>query len=155
VVPSRIAERFALARVGIDLQPPLIPQPVVDMFIREGYFSAHVRRMRAVYKNRQAALVDAAQKHLSDILTVRPDDSGIHLLGSLTPEASARFGDAEASRRAASCRVIAPALSGFYADKRNGGALVLGYAAVDERAILAASQRLAQALGPNAVSAVS
>jgi GntR family transcriptional regulator / MocR family aminotransferase len=152
VVPSRIAERFALARVGIDLQPPLIPQPIVDMFIREGYFSAHVRRMRAVYKNRQAALVDAAEKYLSHILTVRPDDSGIHLLGNLTPEANARFGDVEASRRAASCRVIAPALSGFYADNRNGGALVLGYAAVDERAILAASQRLAQALGTSPVN---
>jgi len=37
-------------------------------------------------------------------------------------------------------------LSSFCADHRNGGALVLGYAAVDEKAIVAATQRLAQAL---------
>jgi GntR family transcriptional regulator / MocR family aminotransferase len=103
--------------------------------------------MRAIYRNRQAALVDAAEKNLSDILTVRPDASGLHLLGHFTPAIRARFGDAEASQRAASFRVIAPPLSSFYADRRNGGALVLGYAAVDERAIVAATQRLAHALG--------
>jgi len=146
VVPSRIAERFALARVGLDLQPPILPQPIVNAFIREGFFSAHVRRMRAIYRNRQAALVDAAEKNLSDILTVSPDTSGIHLLGQFAPDIKARLGDAEASQRAASFRVIAPPLSGFYADRRDGGALVLGYAAVDEKAIVAATQRLAHAL---------
>jgi GntR family transcriptional regulator / MocR family aminotransferase len=146
VVPSRIAERFALARVGLDLQPPLLPQPIVNAFIREGFFSAHVRRMRGIYRNRQAALVDAAEKHLSDILTVRPDCSGIHLLGHFTADVNARFGDAEASLRAANLQVVAPALSTFYADRRNGGALVLGYAATDERAIVSATQRLAHAL---------
>ena len=62
VVPSRIAEQFALARVGLDLQPPILPQPIVDTFIREGFFSAHVRRMRAIYRSRQAALVAAAER---------------------------------------------------------------------------------------------
>ncbi len=147
VVPPRIADHFALARAGLDLQPPILPQPIVDTFIREGFFSAHVRRMRSIYRNRQAALVEAAEKHLSHVLTVRPDNAGIHLLGHLTPEIKERLGDDEASRRAASCRIIAPPLSNFYADRRNGGALVLGYAAVDEKAIVAATQSLAHALG--------
>jgi GntR family transcriptional regulator/MocR family aminotransferase len=148
VVPSRIAERFALARVGLDSQPPILPQPIVNAFIREGYFSAHVRRMRAIYRNRQAALVDASERNLSDILVVRSDMSGIHLLGEFTPAIKARLPDTEASCRAANARVIAPPLSSFYADRRNGGALVLGYAAVDEKAIIAATQRLAHALCP-------
>lgn len=146
VVPPRIAERFALARSGLDLHPPILPQPIVDAFIREGYFASHIRRMRSIYRKRQAALVEAAEKHLGHILTVRPDDSGIHLLGHLLPDVSHRLSDAEASRRAATCQVIAPPLSNFYADRRNGGALVLGYAAVDEQAIVAATQRLATAL---------
>jgi GntR family transcriptional regulator / MocR family aminotransferase len=146
VVPSRIAERFAQARSGLDLHPPILPQPIVDTFIREGYFASHIRRMRSIYRNRQAALVDAAERHLSDVLTVAPDDSGIHLLGCLTPDASRRFSDVEASRIAASNQVIAPPLSNFYADRRNGGGLVLGYAAVDELAIFAATQRLQSAL---------
>ena len=54
--------------------------------------------------------------------------------------------DAEASRRASKRNVIAPALSSFYADRRDGAALVLGYAAVDKDAIVSATARLAQAL---------
>lgn len=146
IVPSRISDRFTLARTAFDLQPPIFPQPIVDAFIREGFFSAHVRRMRSIYRNRQAALVEAAEKHLSQILTVSPHTSGMHLLGRFSPELSKRLRDDEASERAANCRVIAPPLSSFYADHRNGSALVLGYAAVDEKAIVAATQRLAQAL---------
>jgi GntR family transcriptional regulator/MocR family aminotransferase len=146
IVPSRIAKRFAQARVGIDLQPPILPQPIVNSFIREGYFFSHVRRMRTIYRDRQAVLVDAVEKNLSGVIDVRPDASGLHLLGHFTPELSARLDDAEASRRAANSRIFAPALSSFYADRRDGGALVLGYAAVDERAIVSATQTLAQAL---------
>jgi GntR family transcriptional regulator / MocR family aminotransferase len=148
VVPSRIADRFALARVGFDLlpEPPILPQPVIDAFMREGFFSAHVRRMRSIYRDRQAALVQAAEKHLSEILTVRPQASGMHLLGRFSPDFGERLSDDEASERAASCGVIALPLSSFYADHRNGGGLVLGYTAVDEKAISAATQRLAHAL---------
>jgi GntR family transcriptional regulator / MocR family aminotransferase len=146
VVPPRIAERFALARVGLDLQPPILPQPIVDIFIREGFFSAHVRRMRAIYRERQEALVRAAEEYLSDIITVAPDNSGLHLLGRLAPPVARRMNDAEASRRASKRNVIAPALSSFYADRRDGAALVLGYAAVDKDAIVSAAARLAQAL---------
>jgi GntR family transcriptional regulator/MocR family aminotransferase len=146
VVPARIAERFALARAALDLQPPILPQPILDAFIREGYFASHVRRMRTTYHQRQLGLVDAIERHLSHILTVRPDSAGMHLLGHLTPEAIQRFTDREASRRVAAHRVIAPPLSDFYADYRPGTALVLGYAAVPERAILQAVQRMAQAL---------
>jgi GntR family transcriptional regulator/MocR family aminotransferase len=148
VVPSRIADRFSLAGVGFDLlpEPPILAQPIVDAFIREGFFSEHVRRMRSIYRNRQAALVEAAEKHLSQILAVRPHSSGMHLLGRFSPELSKRLRDDEASQRAASCGVIVPPLSSFYADRRNGSALVLGYTAVDERAIVTATQRLARAL---------
>jgi GntR family transcriptional regulator/MocR family aminotransferase len=146
IVPARIAERFALARAALDLQPPILPQPILDAFIREGYFASHVRRMRTIYHQRQLGLVDAIQSHLGHILTVRPDSAGMHLLGHLTPEASQRFTDREASRRVAAFRVIAPPLSDFYADHREGTALVLGFAAVPERAIIQAVQRMAQAL---------
>jgi GntR family transcriptional regulator/MocR family aminotransferase len=146
VVPSRIAERFAVGRTGLDFQPSILPQPIVDAFMREGFFSTHVRRMRSIYRNRQAALVEAAEMYLSHILSVRPDVSGIHLLGHFNAETRGRLSDVEASRRAAACRVITPPLSSFYVDQRNGGALVLGYAAVDETTIVAAAQRLAAAL---------
>jgi GntR family transcriptional regulator/MocR family aminotransferase len=146
VVPSRIAERFTIGRTGLDFQPSILPQPIVDAFFREGLFLAHVRRMRSIYRNRQAALVEAAETYLSNFLSVKPDVSGIHLLGHFNEETRERLSDTEASRRAELCRIIAPPLSSFYVDQRNGGALVLGYAAVDETTIVAAARRLADAL---------
>jgi GntR family transcriptional regulator / MocR family aminotransferase len=146
VVPARIAERFALARAALDLQPPILPQPILEAFIREGYFASHVRRMRTTYHQRQLGLIDAIQSRLGDVLTVSADSAGMHLLAHLTPDAQRKFSDREASRRAAAHRVIAPPLSDFYADHRDGAALVLGYAAVPERGLVQAVQRMARAL---------
>ncbi len=69
------------ATAGIDLHPPILPQPIVNSFIREGYFFSHVRRMRTIYRDRQAVLVNSIEKNLSGVIDVRPDASGLHLLG--------------------------------------------------------------------------
>lgn len=146
VVPPQLATKMAAARTGLDIQPSILAQPVVDAFMREGFFVSHVRKMRSVYRARQAALVRAAETHLSDLLTVRPDGTGIHLLARFTSEASARLSDTEASKRAAANGIIAPALSEFYLDKRGESGLILGYAAVNEKAISSAAEKLAVAL---------
>ncbi len=91
-------------------------------------------------------MVQAADVHLSDFLVVKPDTNGIHLLARFIPETMARLSDVEASQRAAAKGIIAPPLSGYYFDKRNGGGLILGYAAVGEDSILSAAKRLAVAL---------
>jgi GntR family transcriptional regulator/MocR family aminotransferase len=145
VVPERIAKAFAKARAALDLQPPITAQPILEAFMREGYFASHVRRMRTCYYERQLSLIDAIHKQLSSILTVAADSAGMHLLAHLTPDARKKFTDREASQRAAAHHVIAPALSDFYTDQRDGGALVLGYAAVPERALIQAVQRMARA----------
>jgi GntR family transcriptional regulator/MocR family aminotransferase len=131
--------------VRSDLQPPITAQPILEAFMREGYFASHVRRMRTCYYERQLSLIDAIHKQLSSILTVAADSAGMHLLAHLTPDARKKFTDREASQRAAAHHVIAPALSDFYTDQRDGGALVLGYAAVPERALIQAVQRMARA----------
>jgi GntR family transcriptional regulator / MocR family aminotransferase len=145
VVPRRISDGFTSARSGLDSQPPIFSQPILDAFIKEGFFSAHVRRMRSVYRKRQGVLIEAAEKYLSPVITLRPSATGTHLLGHFSSEFSMRSKDDEASDRAARSHVIAPPLSMFYADRRDGRALVLGYAAVNENAIIAATRRLAQA----------
>jgi GntR family transcriptional regulator/MocR family aminotransferase len=148
IVPPRLSDHFALARVGFDLlpEPPIIPQPIVDSFIREGFFSAHVRRMRAIYRSRQAALVEFAGTHLSQFMTVSPNACGMHLVARFSPDLCDRLSDDAVSNRLAECGIVAPPLSSFYADHREGAALVLGYAAVDEKAIETATRRIAQAL---------
>jgi GntR family transcriptional regulator/MocR family aminotransferase len=46
VVSEALLQAYVAARYLIDRQPPTLHQAVVAEFMREGYFAAHIRRMR-------------------------------------------------------------------------------------------------------------
>lgn len=139
VVPPGLVDAFVTARELVDRQPPGVEQAVLAEFFREGHFARHVRRMRALYAARRTALLKAAERHLAGLLTLRPAEAGMHLVGEL-PEI---FDDQEASRLAEEAGVEAPAISVYGGTE---GGLMLGYAAVGEEEIEAAVRNLAAAL---------
>ncbi len=143
VVPPDLVDAFAAARELTDRHPPTVDQAILADFIAEGHFLRHVRRMRALYAQRQAALVEEAARGLQGLLDVGPAAAGMHLVGWL-PEG---VDDREASRRAVNRGVEAPPVSLYGGTPRGRGALMLGYAAVGEREIGNAVRRLAEALG--------
>ena len=147
VVPEQIAKPFATARAALDLQPPILRRSLSWKHSCARDISRRTCGACApAYYERQLSLIDAIRKQLSSMLSVAVNSAGMHLLAHLTPDARRKFTDREASQRAAAHHVIAPALSDFYTDQRDGGALVLGYAAVPERALIQAVQRMARAL---------
>jgi GntR family transcriptional regulator/MocR family aminotransferase len=143
VVPPDLVDAFASARELTDRHPPTVEQAVLAGFIDEGHFVRHLRRMRALYARRQAALVEEAAHELPGLLDVGPAAAGLHLVGWL-PEGE---DDREASRRAANRGVEAPPVSLYGAELRVRGGLMLGYAAVAEREMRGGVRRLAEALG--------
>jgi GntR family transcriptional regulator / MocR family aminotransferase len=108
-----------------------LEQVVLAVFIAEGHFARHLRRMRALYAHRQQALVDAAQRELGGLLHVPPADAGMHLVGWL-PEG---VDDEAVSRRAATQGITVAPLSAYMRAARLPPALVLGYTAFSQRAI--------------------
>ena len=54
-----------------DMHSSTIPQAALADFIEQGHFARHVRRMRKLYAERQACLVDAANAELSGMLEIR------------------------------------------------------------------------------------
>jgi GntR family transcriptional regulator/MocR family aminotransferase len=142
IVSQDLVEAFTAARELSDLHSPSIEQAVLADFIADGHFIRHVRRMRALYADRQEILVEAASRDLAGVLEVRPAESGLHLVGRLPENAD----DRAASRLAADHGVEAIPLS-WYADgsSRHRG-LMLGYAAVSEAEIREGTSRLATAL---------
>lgn len=142
VVPPDLVDAFVAARELSDRQPPGVEQAVLAHFMAEGHFARHVRRMRSLYAERQALLVEEARRHLPGLLDVPSADAGMHLVGRLP----AGKDDREASRDAARRGVEAPAIS-LYGNPSDGrGGLMLGYAAVDEAGIRTGVRRLAEAL---------
>ncbi len=142
VVPAHLVEAFCRARALSDRHSPTIEQAVLADFLEEGHFARHIRRMRALYAARQAALVEALQSEAGDYLEVAGAAAGMHLL-CLLPEG---IDDAEVARAAAAHGVEAQPLSSFYLKRPARGGLVLGYAAYDEREIREGVKKLSAAL---------
>jgi GntR family transcriptional regulator/MocR family aminotransferase len=129
-------------RSGTDVHPPTPEQVVLTDFIVDGHFARHIRRMRSMYAERQAILVEAVERELEGLLEVRPADAGMHLVGWLP----AGMDDVAASASALRQSVYAPALSSFYLGTPGAPGLLLGYTGVREDEIRDGVHRLAVAL---------
>jgi GntR family transcriptional regulator/MocR family aminotransferase len=140
VVPPDLVDTFVRARMLMDLRPPTLEQAVLTDFIVEGHFGRHLRRMRALYAERQAILVDAVQQELAGLLSMTAAESGMHLVGWL----GAGVDDKVAARQAADYDVVVPPLSAYYSVVPPRGGVLLGYAAFSESEIRAGVQRLAR-----------
>ena len=83
VVPPELVDAFVAARALADRHSPSVTQAALADFIDGGHFARHVRRTRALYAERQAALVHAARRTLGGLLEVAPAEAGMHLMGWL------------------------------------------------------------------------
>ena len=138
VVPPELVARFAAVRAATDDFPPTFVQMVLADFIREGHFARHLRRMRALYRERRAALVEAIEKELGGELEVAEGEAGMHLVATLAN----RRGDREVSVRAARQGLWAMPLSSCYAGTPARHGLVLGFGGTDVAEIRDGVRRL-------------
>jgi GntR family transcriptional regulator/MocR family aminotransferase len=147
VAPAALVESFRIARAATDRHASTFVQRVLADFIREGHYARHLRRVRALYAERQRALLDAVEEIMPQLLTMAPDAAGLHLVGWLP----AGISDAEAAEAASREGVEVFPLSRFAmgpARPAARGALLLGYAAFDAREIVDGVRRLRRALFP-------
>jgi GntR family transcriptional regulator / MocR family aminotransferase len=151
VAPPQLVDALIGAHMATDMHAHLLEQAALADFIREGHFDRHLRRVRVLYAERQAILVEAVKRELEGILDVRPCESGLHLIGWLAPG----LDDSLAAREAATQGVDVWPLSLHALDPYPGAALLLGYASLSPQEIRSGVQRLARALmrvhrgGPN------
>ena len=142
VLPPDLVEPFVTARALALGHGSLVEQAVVAEFMEAGHFARHVRRMRALYAERQAALVETARSHLAGRFEVQPTETGIHLVGWL----SAGSDDRLIAQRAAVAGITVRAVSSFRMGTAGRPGLVLGFAAVRPPEIRQAMRRLAAIL---------
>ncbi|CAN5866514.1 PLP-dependent aminotransferase family protein [soil metagenome] len=142
IVPPGFAEAFRAGRAACDRHSPVLDQAVLADFMAEGHFARHLRRMRNLYAERQAVLVNGIQRSLGERLAVRTTEAGMHLVGWLEDGVD----DAAVSARLLEAGIDAPALS-RYARKRPGrGGLLLGWAGFAPEALEEAVGRMAAVL---------
>ena len=126
VVPPDLVDAFVAARALTDRASPSLEQAALTDFITEGHFARHIRRMRTLYTERQAALVDIAQERLAGLLDINATPAGLHLVGWLPADVD----DQHVALHLAQHGLETQSLSSFAMTPLTQSGLVLGYAAV-------------------------
>jgi GntR family transcriptional regulator/MocR family aminotransferase len=142
VLPAGLVDRFASASHLLQGGQPELSQRVVAAFMREGHFARHLRRMRALYARRRAALAGALGDAFGEGIAITLQSGGMHLL--------ARFGgdvpDGELAARAVRAGLTPTALSQLCIRPRVDQGLLLGFTNVAEDQAATLARRLAAAL---------
>ncbi len=141
VVPPDLIDTFTHAHLLSSGQVSVLDQVVLAKYLQEGYFERHIRRMRALYGERQAVLVDAAQE-LNGLLDISASEAGMHLVGWLSPN----IDEWAAAKAARLQNVLVSPLSAFSINPVPRKGLLLGYAAADPLTLREGVRNLTTAL---------
>jgi GntR family transcriptional regulator/MocR family aminotransferase len=143
VIPAELVDRFVAVRFATDIFPSFLFQEVLTDFMHGGHFTRHIRRMRALYKDRRTALVDALRTEFGDFFEIQGAQAGMHLTVTLP----AGYSDVDIATRAAKEKLWLWPLSlcCFGEPKRQG--FLLGFANTPEDQMLSSVRRLHQIIG--------
>ncbi|RSB82386.1 PLP-dependent aminotransferase family protein [Rhizobium pisi] len=142
IAPSQLAEAFAGARAILDRHSPTTEQHVLAAYMKEGYFEAHIRRIRGLYAERRAILLSALERALPEGCRVEPSDQGMHILLWLPEGAD----DVRLAARALSAGIAVRAISPMYAGQPARPGLMLGFGGFLPEQLQAAVGELARLL---------
>jgi GntR family transcriptional regulator/MocR family aminotransferase len=145
VIPRDLVERFAAVRYGMDISPPHFFQAVLTDFMREGHFGRHIRRMRQLYGERRAALVEAIQEEFASALPIAGAEAGMYLAVLLAKGIDDQELAAGAARERLWLQPLSPAYLG--AAPRQG--FVLGFGSTRASEMRNAVRRLKSVLDGN------
>ena len=139
---TKIADIFAGVKSLFDRQSSIFEQIVLTRFIKEGYFTKHIRRMRLLYKERQEFLINEIERELKDILTVSKNPTGMHLIGYFEKGLKAK----EISVEASNAGVILAPISDFSIKQKVNEAVLMGYSAFNEKELKKGIEKLKRVL---------
>jgi GntR family transcriptional regulator / MocR family aminotransferase len=139
VLPETLVPAFVTARTLMDGQSSLINQIVLSQFIADGHFTAHIRRMRQLYRARRDAFLKSFDKHLSRYATVLAPSGGLQAACLLNEG----LDEAETAKLAVSAGVELPTLRRLYIGPKPRSGWLLGFAALTPGVIEDAMHRFA------------
>ncbi|KVE01548.1 PLP-dependent aminotransferase family protein [Burkholderia anthina] len=140
IAPDALVPAFCGARVLMDRHAPTADQHVLAAFIAEGHLDRHIRRVRGVYAEQRALLIDTLGARLPrERAWVQPGDQGMHVVLWLAQG----IDDLDVVARAARAGVAVRAVSPMFAPGTARPGLVLGFGGFGRAQIEAAAQRLA------------
>jgi GntR family transcriptional regulator / MocR family aminotransferase len=126
IVPDHLIDAARAVRNALDRQVSLPLQATVAEFIGNGHLGQHIRKLRVVYAERRAALLEALETLGAGLLTVSGAATGVHVLGELPSGTD----DTVVAQRARARRIGVEPLAAYTmrSDLPTRPALLLGFA---------------------------
>jgi GntR family transcriptional regulator / MocR family aminotransferase len=143
VVPKPLVAAFTAARSHLDGHSPALMQLVLADFMQNGHFTAHVRRMRELYRARRDIFLDEAQRHLSPHLHPQPAAGGLQIACMLD---DSRVSDRRFAARAEAAGIDLPILSRLYFGEKKQNGFVMGFSGLPPATIRDGVKKLATLL---------
>ncbi|HEV7310470.1 PLP-dependent aminotransferase family protein [Ensifer sp.] len=129
VVPTDLVPVFRAVRPALDRCPPTFQQRVVADFLNEGYFPAHLRRLRERLRTSRDLLAGLLKDRIGEHLTVVLPDQGINLTARSTGTWQS---DMAVSTAALARGVVVMPLSRMNVSSSDTSRLLLGFSGLSE-----------------------
>ena len=126
IVPHDLLPAFEVMAAIAGRGPSTIEQATLAEFISRGHLERHVRRLRAVYAEREALLVSHL-RNVDAVESIHGLGAGSHLVVRLRSESEER----RVAKAAAAAGIEVPLIR----DYGSGRGLILGYGSTDAKAI--------------------
>jgi GntR family transcriptional regulator/MocR family aminotransferase len=132
VAPPRLQPAITGAKWLTDRHVALLYQAVLALFIDEGHFERHLRRMRKVYETRRTTMLAAFDEHFGDSATITGTESGMHVLVNIHG-----VHEADSFIEAARARGVGiySARPYYLGEPPPGATFLMGYSSVNEDGI--------------------
>lgn len=143
IAPEDVQTSFVRMRRAADVHPPVLDQLVVADLIADGHYERHLRRMRAVCRERLEALQEALIRHCHGSLTLRPVHAGLHAVADVAGDVDLSRLCTAAAEHGVELMPLAAYVAGSAAPPR---AIILGFGAVDVRDVRKGVETLARAV---------
>ena len=145
VTDPKLYDILATTKLMTDIQNPVFEQITTYFFLRDGYFTKHIRRMRVIYKKRQDILINEIKKELGGWLYVEESPAGMHLIGWLPKNSDDKKIAEDAKRNNVTVVPLSRSSIKFFKDP----ALMLGYTSFSREEIKTGIKKLKKILLEN------
>ncbi|MDX0116585.1 aminotransferase class I/II-fold pyridoxal phosphate-dependent enzyme [Sinorhizobium meliloti] len=130
VVPADLVDAFRAVRPAVDRCPPTFQQRVIADFLEEGYFPAHLRRLRERLRASRDMLAGYLIERMAEHIQVLLPDQGINLTAKSTGSWSS---DSAVSSAALKRGVVVMPLSRMNVISTDRSRLLFGFSALSEQ----------------------
>lgn len=145
VVPQEQVALFARIIDTTQNHCPQLWQATTASFIESGHFARHLRKMRTLYAQRRAWLIDALHAELEPYLQIDIQAGGMHIAGHLAEG----IDDRQVASRAQALGIAVQPLSTWYGAAQPQSALLMGFTNIkDQEEARTLAKRVARAF-PN------